>query len=67
MWRSEIVVSNVSSNLTAPTLTTITFHGDDGSTRAITMPLSPKEVIAVPDAVRAWFDVENGGGIVRVT
>ncbi len=67
LWRSEIVVSNVSSHLTAPTLATITFHGDDGSTKAITMPLSPKEVVAVPDAVREWFDVESGGGIVRVT
>ena len=67
LWRSEIVVSNVSSNLTAPTWTTITFHGDDGRTKEVRMPLSPKEVMAVPDAVRAWFDVENGGGIVRIT
>lgn len=66
-WRSEIVVSNVSSNLTQPALTTITFHGDDGETKAVTMPLAPKEVVGVPDAVRAWFGVENGGGIVRVT
>ena len=67
LWRSEIVVSNVSSNLTQPTWTTITFHGSDGATKEVRMPLAPKEVIAVPDAVRAWFDVENGGGIVRVT
>lgn len=67
LWRSEIVVSNVSSNLTQPTWTTITFHGNDGRTKEVRMPLAPKEVIAVPDAVRAWFDVENGGGIVRVT
>jgi hypothetical protein len=67
LWRSEIVVSNVSSNLTAPTWTTITYHGDDGQTKEVRMPLSPKEVIAVPDATRQWFDVESGGGIVRVT
>ena len=67
LWRSEIVVSNVSSHLTQPTWTTITFHGDNGATKEVRMPLSPKEVIAVPDAVREWFDVENGGGIVRVT
>jgi hypothetical protein len=67
LWRTEIVVSNVSSNLTAPTWTTITYHGDNGQTKEVRMPLSPKEVIAVPDATRAWFDVENGGGIVRVT
>jgi hypothetical protein len=67
LWRSEIVVSNVSSNLAAPTWTTITYHGDDGQSKEVRMPLAPKEVIAVPDAVKAWFDVENGGGIVRVT
>ncbi|HYC92457.1 MAG TPA: hypothetical protein VEO54_24840 [Thermoanaerobaculia bacterium] len=66
-WRSEIVVSNVSHNLTAPTWTTITFHGDNGQTKEVRMPLSPKEVIALPDALAAWFDVESGGGIVRVT
>ncbi len=67
LWRSEIVVSNVSHNLTAPTWTTITFHGDDGQTKEVRMPLAPKEVVAVPDAVKAWFGVEAGGGIVRVT
>jgi hypothetical protein len=67
LWRSEIVVSNISSHLTQPTWVTITFHGDNGQAKEVKMPLSPKEVIAVPDAVREWFDVENGGGIVRVT
>ncbi|HVG25627.1 MAG TPA: hypothetical protein VND45_15825 [Thermoanaerobaculia bacterium] len=67
LWRSDIVVSNISSNLTLPTWTTITYYGDDGTTRQVRMPLAPKEVMAVPDAVRAWFDVENGGGIVLVT
>jgi hypothetical protein len=67
-WRTEIVVSNITSDpQLEPVETTITFHGSDDSTHSVTMPLSRMEVIAVPDAVREWFDVENGGGIVRVT
>lgn len=67
LWRSEIVVTNVSSHITQPVWTTITYHGDNGQSKELRMLLSPKEVLAVPDAVRAWFEVENGGGIVRVT
>ena len=69
LWRSEIVVTNIApSPVSAPVVTTtITLHQDNGQTREVVMPLSPMEVIAVPDAVLAWFNVENGGGIVRVT
>lgn len=68
LWRTEIVVSNVTRDpQIAPVQTTITFHGDNGQTHQVSMPLSQMEVIAVPDAVREWFDVESGGGIVRVT
>ncbi|HEX2833361.1 MAG TPA: hypothetical protein VHW00_10120 [Thermoanaerobaculia bacterium] len=68
LWRTEIVVSNLTLDpLLDPTPVTITFHGDNGFVKEISMPLSRMEVIAVPDAVRDWFDVENGGGIVRVT
>ncbi len=68
LWRTEIVVSNVTRDLqAAPVQTTITFHGDNGETHEVSMPLSQMEVIAVPDAVRDWFDVDSGGGIVRVT
>jgi hypothetical protein len=68
LWRTEIVISNVTRDpQIAPVQTTITFHGDNGLTHQVSMPLSQMEVIAVPDAVREWFDVENGGGIVRVT
>jgi len=67
LWRSEIVVSNISADNTFPVQTTIHFHRDNGQSQQVTMPLTPKEVIAVPDAVRDWFSVDEGGGIVRVT
>ncbi|MGN6183547.1 MAG: hypothetical protein ACTHQM_07825 [Thermoanaerobaculia bacterium] len=68
IWRTEIVVTNLTIEpQLEPVPVTITFHGDGGVTKSVSMPLSRREVIAVPDAVRAWFDVENGGGIVRVT
>jgi hypothetical protein len=67
-WRTEIVVSNVTEGSSQPPVpTTITFHRDNGETQEVRMPLSPMEVVAVPDAVHGWFGVENGGGIVRVT
>lgn len=67
-WRTEIVLSNIPAGIQLePVRTTITYHGSNGETHAVEMPLSLMEVIAVPDAVREWFDVDNGGGIVRVT
>jgi hypothetical protein len=67
-WRTEIVVSNVTeAPQTAPVPATITFHRDNGENLVVQMPLSPHEVIAVPDAVHDWFSVESGGGIVLVT
>ena len=66
-WRTEIVVSNISPMMTAPVRATITLHRDNGENVALSMPLTPREVVAVPDAVYDWFSVENGGGIVRVT
>ena len=67
LWRTEIVLANISSHLAPPTPTTITLHRDDGTTTQVSMPLSPGEVIAVPDALFGWWSLENGGGIVRVT
>lgn len=68
LWRTEVVVSNVTEGVAAaPVLVTITYHGNDGKTLDVRMPLSRMEVIAVPDAVRDWFSVDNGGGIIRVT
>lgn len=67
-WRSEIVVSNVSI---APQIdvvwTTITLHRDNGETKEVRIPIARREVYAIPDAVHDWFDVESGGGIVRIT
>lgn len=69
VWRTEISVSNISSSIHAtPILTTITLHrNDNAEPLSLTTPLSPNEVMTIPDALHAWFNVENGGGIVRVT
>lgn len=68
LWRTEIVVSNVTESIfSAPVPATITYHGNDGRVVDVRMPLARMEVLAVSDAVREWFGVENGGGIVRVT
>lgn len=68
LWRTELVVSNVTEMPAAPVVqTTVTLHRDNGETREVHLHLSPMEVLAIPDAVYEWFSVENGGGIVRVT
>src|SRR5687768_5472458 len=62
LWRTEIVVSNVTTNpLVLPVSTTISFHRDNGETLEVHIPLSQMEVLAIPDAVHDWFSVENGG------
>lgn len=66
LWKTEIVVANLSPHNAAPRPVTIAFHRDNGETDEITTPLTPGEVLAVPDAVFSWFGVENGGGIVLV-
>jgi hypothetical protein len=67
-WRTEIVVSNLTIEPQAePVAVTIKYYGENGFTKQLSMPLSRMEVIAIPDAVREWFDVETGGGIVLVT
>ncbi|HYI11132.1 MAG TPA: hypothetical protein VEK57_18895 [Thermoanaerobaculia bacterium] len=68
VWRTEISVSNISSSVHAtPIQTTIALHRENVDPVTIRMPLSPMEVLTIPDALWAWFGVENGGGIVRVT
>lgn len=68
LWRTEIVVSNVTTNpVLLPVPTTVSFHRDNGETIEVHIPLSQMEVLAIPDAVHDWFSVENGGGIVRIT
>jgi hypothetical protein len=68
VWRTEITVSNITHGIQVlPTPTTITLHRENVDPISISMPLSQMEVISIPDALWAWFGVENGGGIVRVT
>ncbi|HYO76818.1 MAG TPA: hypothetical protein VE010_10175 [Thermoanaerobaculia bacterium] len=67
VWRTEISVSNISLSTPVPIHTTITLHRENGDPVSIPMLLSQHEVISVRDALRDWFNVEEGGGIVRVT
>ena len=68
VWRTEIVIANVSTQHPLPVRVTVTLHPTGGGAAVpIEIPLSPKETYAIHDAVREWFSVDEGGGIVRVT
>jgi hypothetical protein len=68
LWRTEIVLSNVTSDPRIGAVpVTLTYHGNDGATAQVKITLSPMEVYDLTDALPAWFNVENGGGILRVT
>ncbi|HEX8618316.1 MAG TPA: hypothetical protein VF911_12080 [Thermoanaerobaculia bacterium] len=67
VWRTEISVANVSSLTPHPVPVTITLYVDSATSVSIETPLAQNETLAVKDALRDWFDVESGGGIVRVT
>lgn len=67
VWRTEIVVSNISPDHVFPAPVTITLHRDGAAPLTIQMPFSSKETLVIPDAVHDWFGLEQGGGIVRVT
>ena len=67
-WRTEITISNITTGLSAtPVPTTVTLHRQDGPPLSVAMPLSPMEVITVPDALHDWFSLENASGLIRVT
>jgi hypothetical protein len=66
-WRTEIAVSNISTHTPLPVPVAITLHRENAQPLSLYMPLAQNETIAVHDALRDWFDVETGGGIVRVT
>ncbi|HEY0155669.1 MAG TPA: hypothetical protein VGF28_00100 [Thermoanaerobaculia bacterium] len=67
LWRTGITVANLSNATPTPVPIAITYHRDGGEPHSIYMPLAQYEVISLPDALHSWFDVEQGGGIVRVT
>lgn len=67
-WKTEIVVADITKGpVLEPAHATITLHRDNGETKSLNLTLSQLEVYAIPDALYEWFDVESGGGIVRVT
>lgn len=68
LWRTEIVVSNISKYpVIEPVQATVTLHIPGVLPMSIPMLLSPDEVIAVPDALFNWFGVISGGGLVRIS
>jgi hypothetical protein len=68
LWRTEIVVTNLSKfPVIEPVLATITLHVPGVTPMSVPMLLSTNEVVAVPDALFNWFGVISGGGIVRIS
>jgi hypothetical protein len=70
VWRTEISVSNITNSIHAlPVPVTIAFHRNESTAAPVTIhtPLAPMEVLSIPDALHSWFDVEEGGGVVRIT
>ena len=66
-WYTEITVANITPNLPGPVPVTITLHRQNHADVSVATPFAPMEVISIPDALASWFDVEEGGGVVRVT
>lgn len=68
LWRTEIVVANISRYpVVEPVQATVTLHIPGVVPMSIPMLLSTDEVIAVPDALFNWFGVISGGGLVRIS
>ncbi len=68
VWRTEIVLANLSPTSQFPVHSTVTFYPSGGGTPVpIDLVTSPMETYAIHDAVFEWFSVVEGGGIVRVT
>lgn len=68
VWRTEIAVANLTTQPTVEVVSvTITLHRPDGTSASVSMPLAPQETVALPDALASWFDVNEGGGLVRIT
>lgn len=67
VWMTEISVANVTNGLGAPVPVTITLDRADGTSSSVSTTFAPMESISIPDALASWFQVEEGGGLVRVT
>jgi hypothetical protein len=66
-WRTELVVANVSPITVTPFHVTTTLHRPGQPDREIRSLLSSMETYAIHDVVHDWFDLEQGGGLVRIT
>ncbi|HEV7763741.1 MAG TPA: hypothetical protein VGQ76_01950 [Thermoanaerobaculia bacterium] len=68
VWRSEIVLSNTTTENRFPIVSTVTLHPTGGGAPvSLEVTTGPKQTYVIHDAVLDWFDLEEGSGIVRVT
>jgi hypothetical protein len=68
VWRTEISVANLSSSLMPePVRVRMTLHRENAEPLTMETPLAQYETLSIKDALRDWFGIESGGGIVRVT
>jgi hypothetical protein len=67
VWRSEIAIANISPPPAFPAHVNVTLHRDGLEPVAIPLILTQHENLLIADAVWAWFGLETGGGLVRIT
>ena len=68
VWRTEITVANITTSPVIEVVdVTVTLHRPDGTTSSFSTPFAPQETLTIPDALAQWFDVVEGGGLVRVS
>jgi hypothetical protein len=67
VWRTEIIVADVSTTPNFPVGATVTFYPTGGTPMEVELPLEWKQTYTIHDAMQEWFGVVEGGGIVRVT
>ncbi|MDQ3282797.1 MAG: hypothetical protein M3Q69_15445 [Acidobacteriota bacterium] len=65
-WRTEISISNISIHTSLPVETAVTYYPASGQPQSLYVTLTQYETLSMTDALREWFGVESGGGLVRV-
>jgi len=67
VWRTELVITNISTEHPEPATGTIAFDSNvfqPGSVFFFT--LAPRETLSIPDFLGDWLHMEQGAGILRV-
>jgi hypothetical protein len=68
VWRTEVSVANITQRLNdVPVPIAITLHRENLPPLSLYMPMTQMQVVSEADALREWFEVEEGGGILRIT